>query len=63
MSELNSMQGGGELNSFQGGKSKVSKTSKVSKPPQLQYSQNQGSANIPAGYNESDLLNDNEDDN
>lgn len=43
---------------MQGGKSKVSKTSKVSKPPTLQYSQHQGSANIPPGYNESDLLDD-----
>jgi hypothetical protein len=55
------MQGGTELNSLQGGKSIVSKTSKVSKPPQLEYCQNQGSANIPAGYNESDLLDDNDD--
>lgn len=43
---------------MQGGKSKVSKTSKVSKPPQLQYSQQSGSPNIPVGYNESDILDD-----
>jgi hypothetical protein len=42
---------------MQGVKSKVSKTSKVSKPPQLLYSQH-NDPNIPAGYNESGLLDD-----